>query len=389
MFALDFVYAVNGSIMGDDLTSKNCYDLWEVLFKWGYVDYLVTTTEQTDVSPLYMKEVLNSICSRTLLYGKPFEYISNTSLSHSCEEYGVYAIPMSQSMVKRSILGLKDAGLIISFMDKNKQLRCIGLDFYNIVVKLYNCVKKSCREDFSRIGKAKTILKGLIRSRAFISMTKAMQSLKGILLPTAIRAARLEVKRMCPTLAEKLLFTETKDNARLQKRALKGEGKISQKMQSELTDTPPTTSFDAGDFLINWEKLIVDSGLYPEYLKGDEAKASKDLSLAKSFLREELGSEKTWEQLKDELRIIIDGWGRIPPKLRKLPATTKEGKPYNADFGATPEFKVFYYNRATIKQLCRKYAVLQPRVTGLNSIVPKQEATKVVPVDPNISVFDF
>ena len=117
------------------------------------------------------------------------------------------------------------------------------------------------------------------------------------------------------------------------------------------------TEKDAKVFLVEWKKLVMESGLFPQYDFTDELNVRGILSKIKSFLRAEYELGNSWGDLKEDLKMVIDGWGRVPFRERKLSGISSKGKPYFVPMKAYPDFATYYDQRASVRQLCRKYSL--------------------------------
>lgn len=344
-----FASEVNSFFIGESLTPKNCYELWDVLFKWGHVDLLLRTFECENPSKVLLKEMLSHIASRTLLFGKPFEFITNSEFSCENEELLLFVSGPRERAASKGFDELHKAGLLVSFWNYTRRCRGVGLDFYNIVVTLYSRIKKCGASCHLRILKAKSILKGLIRSRPFIFVSRMMQKLCGVVLPRNTS--------MIPEKLRSMGISSSQIADIVGARASKFQKKQEAKAVDRIADSSKVVIRDkeAKAFFINWKKLIVDSGAYPGYSPSDELPTINILAKVKSFLRAEYSDGKSWEDLKADLEFVIKAWRQIPLKKRRLTGTSKNGKPYSVDLKGVPDFVTYYEHRASIRQLCREY----------------------------------
>lgn len=140
------------------------------------------------------------------------------------------------------------------------------------------------------------------------------------------------------------------------------------------------TNKDAKVFLIEWKKLILESGHYPNYDGSSELPTQEFLAKIKSYLNAVYESDKNWDEVKEILKVIIDGWAKIPLKSRRVAGISSRGLPFSVEIPGCPNFAFLYDNHAAVRRLCR----LHSNLNKAEVVTPKKPL-----IDPGEEEVDF
>jgi hypothetical protein len=100
-----------------------------------------------------------------------------------------------------------------------------------------------------------------------------------------------------------------------------------------------------------WHKEVKNADCHPGYIPN---RTGKIKGMMRNWLRELFLEGMTEEQIRALIKKYVRRWAVIPDRDRQVQRVSKDGHPYRTRIGGTPNFDIFFANRAEIAPLLER-----------------------------------